>query len=80
MAGLHINMCSGAAPAGSDPNAGLSDAEVARLKVRQAFQAEETGLPADSGDEATDAWLRVERLAGRSGGVDCREIPHVVRL
>jgi pimeloyl-ACP methyl ester carboxylesterase len=42
VAGLHINMCTGAAPAG-DPDEGLSDAEKARLKVRQAFQAEETG-------------------------------------
>ena len=40
--GLHLNMCTAAAPAG-DPNDGLSDAEKARLKVRQAFQAEETG-------------------------------------
>ena len=43
VAGLHINMCTGAAPGGSDPNAGLTDAEKERLKVRQAFQAEETG-------------------------------------
>ncbi len=43
VAGLHLNMCTGAAPAGGDPNAGLSDAEKERLKVRQAFQAEETG-------------------------------------
>jgi pimeloyl-ACP methyl ester carboxylesterase len=43
LAGLHINMCTGPAPAGPDPNAGLSEAEVARLKVRQTFQAEETG-------------------------------------
>ncbi|MBI3402081.1 MAG: alpha/beta fold hydrolase [Acidobacteria bacterium] len=43
VAGLHINMCTGAAPAGADPNAGLTDAEKDRLKVRQAFQAEETG-------------------------------------
>jgi len=42
VAGLHINMCTAAAPAG-DPNDGLSDAEKARLKVRQTFQAEETG-------------------------------------
>jgi pimeloyl-ACP methyl ester carboxylesterase len=42
VAGLHINMCTGAAPAG-DPNEGLSDSEKARLRVRQAFQAEETG-------------------------------------
>jgi pimeloyl-ACP methyl ester carboxylesterase len=42
VAGLHINMCTAAAPAG-DPNEGLSEAEKARLKVRQAFQAEETG-------------------------------------
>jgi pimeloyl-ACP methyl ester carboxylesterase len=43
VAGLHINMCTGAAPASGDPNAGLSDAEKERLKVRQTFQAEETG-------------------------------------
>ena len=43
VAGLHLNMCTGAAPAGSDPNAGLSDEEKERLKVRQTFQAEETG-------------------------------------
>ena len=42
VAGLHLNMCTAAAPAG-DPNEGLSDAEKARLKVRQAFQTEETG-------------------------------------
>ena len=34
---------SAAAPAGADPNAGLTEAERERLKVRQAFQAEETG-------------------------------------
>lgn len=43
VAGLHLNMCTGAAPAGGDPNAGLSEAEKDRLRVRQAFQAEETG-------------------------------------
>jgi pimeloyl-ACP methyl ester carboxylesterase len=43
VAGLHLNMCIAAAPAGSDPNAGLTDAEKERLKVRQTFQAEETG-------------------------------------
>ena len=43
VAGLHINMCTGAAPAGGDPNAGLSEAEKDRLKLRQTFQAEETG-------------------------------------
>ena len=42
VAGLHINMCTGAAPPG-DPNEGLSDSEKARLRVRQTFQAEETG-------------------------------------
>ena len=41
--GLHLNMCFGAPPAGADPNAGLTDRELARLKVRQAFQNEETG-------------------------------------
>ena len=43
VAGLHINMCFGAAPAGTDPNAGLTDRERERLKERQSFQAEETG-------------------------------------
>ncbi len=43
VAGLHLNMCTGAAPPGADPNAGLTDTEKERLKVRAAFQAEETG-------------------------------------
>jgi epoxide hydrolase len=42
VAGLHLNMCLAAAPPG-DPEEGLSEAEKARLKVRQTFQAEETG-------------------------------------
>jgi pimeloyl-ACP methyl ester carboxylesterase len=41
--GLHLNMCFGAAPAGSDPNEGLTEPERARVRARQAFQAEETG-------------------------------------
>jgi microsomal epoxide hydrolase len=43
VAGLHLNMCFGNAPAGTDPDEGLTDPERARLKERQAFQAEETG-------------------------------------
>ena len=43
VAGLHLNMCFGAAPAGTDPNAGLHRRERERLKARQVFQAEETG-------------------------------------
>ena len=43
VAGLHLNMCTGTAPAGGDPNAGLSEAEKHRLNVRQDFQTEETG-------------------------------------
>jgi len=43
VAGLHINMCFGAAPAGTDPNAGLTERERERVKQRQVFQAEETG-------------------------------------
>jgi pimeloyl-ACP methyl ester carboxylesterase len=43
LAGLHLNMCFGAAPAGTDPNAGLTTRELERLKARQVFQAEETG-------------------------------------
>jgi pimeloyl-ACP methyl ester carboxylesterase len=47
--GLHINMCTGAAPAGTDPNAGLSPSEIERVKQRQTFQAEETGYQAIQG-------------------------------
>jgi epoxide hydrolase len=43
VAGLHINMCIGGAPAGADANAALTDRERERLKLRQAWQAEETG-------------------------------------
>jgi pimeloyl-ACP methyl ester carboxylesterase len=43
VAGLHLNMCFGAPPGGSDPNAGLTARELERLKQRQLFQAEETG-------------------------------------
>ena len=43
VAGLHLNMCTAAAPAGADANAGLSATEAARMKARQTFQAEETG-------------------------------------
>ncbi len=43
LAGLHLNMCFGAAPAGTDANAGLTPRELERLKARQVFQAEETG-------------------------------------
>ena len=39
--GLHINMCTGAAPAGTDPNAELSPSEIERVKQRQTFQAED---------------------------------------
>jgi pimeloyl-ACP methyl ester carboxylesterase len=41
--GLHLNMCTAPPPAGVDSSAGLSEAERARLKAREAFQAEETG-------------------------------------
>jgi pimeloyl-ACP methyl ester carboxylesterase len=44
VAGLHLNMCTGGPPAGAaDPNAGLTDAERARVGRRQAWQNEETG-------------------------------------
>jgi epoxide hydrolase len=43
VAGLHLNMCFGAPPAGADANAGLTDRERERVKIRQAFQNEETG-------------------------------------
>jgi pimeloyl-ACP methyl ester carboxylesterase len=43
VAGLHLNMCFGAAPAGADPTAGLTDRERERVLARQVFQNEETG-------------------------------------
>jgi len=43
VAGLHLNMCFGNAPAGTDPNEGLTDLERERVKARQLFQSEETG-------------------------------------
>jgi pimeloyl-ACP methyl ester carboxylesterase len=43
VAGLHLNMCFGAAPAGADPTAGLTERERERVKTRQVFQNEETG-------------------------------------
>jgi epoxide hydrolase len=43
VAGLHLNMCFGAAPSGTDPSLGLTDKERERLKARQIFQNEETG-------------------------------------
>ncbi len=43
VAGLHLNMCFGAPPAGADANAGLTDRERERVRLRQAFQNEETG-------------------------------------
>jgi pimeloyl-ACP methyl ester carboxylesterase len=43
VAGLHINMCFGAAPPGTDPNAGLTQKELERVKARQVFQTEEVG-------------------------------------
>ena len=46
VAGLHINMCFGAAPSGTDPNAGLTEKEVERVKARQIFQTEETAYQA----------------------------------
>jgi pimeloyl-ACP methyl ester carboxylesterase len=43
VAGLHLNMCRANPPAGTDPAAGLTDAERARLKLRDASQADEAG-------------------------------------
>jgi pimeloyl-ACP methyl ester carboxylesterase len=50
VAGIHLNMCAAGPPAGvTDPMAGLSPSEQARMKVRQAFQAEETGYSTEQG-------------------------------
>src|SRR5579875_2927420 len=38
------------------------------------------GLPAHPRDEAADARLRAQRLAGRARGLDRREVPHLERL
>ena len=80
VAGLHLNMCTAAAPAGAEAAAGLSEAEAARMKVRQAFQAEETGYQQIQGTKPQTLGFAPQRLAGRPGGVDRREVPHLVRL
>ena len=50
VAGIHLNMCAAGAPAGvTDPMAGLTPAEQARMKARQTFQAEETGYSTEQG-------------------------------
>jgi len=43
VAGLHLNMCRAAPPAGGNPNDGLTAAEIERLKRVEAWQNEETG-------------------------------------
>jgi len=43
VAGLHLNMCRAAAPAGANPNDGLTAAEIERLRRVEAWQNEETG-------------------------------------
>jgi pimeloyl-ACP methyl ester carboxylesterase len=43
VAGLHINMCLGGVAPATDPNAGLTEKEIARVRMRQQWQAEETG-------------------------------------
>jgi pimeloyl-ACP methyl ester carboxylesterase len=43
VAGLHLNMCRTAPPPGANPNAGLTAAEIERLKRGEAWQSEETG-------------------------------------
>jgi pimeloyl-ACP methyl ester carboxylesterase len=50
VAGIHLNMCTAAPPAGvTDPVAGLSAADQARMKERQHFQTEETGYSTEQG-------------------------------
>ena len=51
-----------------------------RQKQRVVFGAEETGYQADTGDQAANARLRLERLADRPCRLDRGEVPHVVRL
>jgi len=50
VAGIHLNMCTAAPPAGvTDPMAGLTAADQARMKDRQHFQTEETGYSTEQG-------------------------------
>ncbi|HEY7172394.1 MAG TPA: epoxide hydrolase [Vicinamibacterales bacterium] len=50
VAGIHLNMCTAGQPAGvTDPMAGLTAAEQARMKERQHFQTEETGYSTEQG-------------------------------
>ena len=80
VAGLHLNMCFGGAPAGGDPNEGLTRGGARAAEGTTGLPGRGDRLSADSGHQAADDWHRVERFAGRPGGVDCREVPHVVRL
>src|SRR5581483_11631686 len=50
VAGIHLNMCTAAQPAGvTDPMAGLTPQDQARMKARQTFQTEETGYSTEQG-------------------------------
>jgi pimeloyl-ACP methyl ester carboxylesterase len=48
--GIHLNMCAAPQPPGvTDPMAGLSASQQARMKARQNFQTEETGYSTEQG-------------------------------
>ena len=72
LADRHLNMCFGAAPAGSDPNAGLTARELERLKARQVFQAEETGYQQIQGTKPQT--LGVALNDSPAGGANGKEI------
>ena len=60
VAGLHLNMCFGAAPAGTDPNAGLTDRERERREGAPGIPDRGDRLPADSGHQAADPRRRAQ--------------------
>ena len=58
----------------------LEDAERTRWPRYEYYERGRLRVLADPGHEAADDRLRARRLAGRAGGVDRREVPHVDRL
>ena len=79
VAGIHVNLLAVrrdqcAAGRRPPPRRRSTSTELAALAARR------DGLHADPGDEAPDARLRPQRLAGRAGRLDRGEVPHVERL
>ena len=76
--GLHSNMCLANAPPGPNPNEGVPATELKRVQAAQARSATELGYFQIQSTQTDDARLRLERLAGRTRGVDRREVSRLV--